>query len=392
MHRRRAPHHRLDPDQRRDGGGADPRRAARAQAAPTEAAQGRPRPLVYPFDPGARVGRGDVHAHADPRRCGTSIARARRGSSRSTTSSSHDIRGDDARAVARRRRHLRRGAARRGLRGRRAPDRRHRQERADRRAARAAACGCTSIPIARRRDGSRGMDDNGELVVSIDLGGGSLSQRGWRREAGEAPLREHLAAVLLMLCRFDPRNDILVDPMCGSGTIPIEAVLAGARDRRARRPILARARHLIAAARAAVRGREAARDRLRRRSRRARRRPRQRPRRRRREAMSPGSARTSPRCGRRRSRTSRASAAACRDDRRPAVEPAVRRAARRAPICASSTPRSPSTCQRFTGWRAGFLVGNPLLEEVFYGIVGAPRIKKPLANANLRAYFFLYEL
>ena len=70
------------------------------------------------------------------------------------------------------------------------------------------------------------MDDKGEIVVSIDLGGGSLSQRGWRREAGAAPLREHLAAVLLMLCRFDPRTDILVDPMCGSGTIPIEAVLA----------------------------------------------------------------------------------------------------------------------------------------------------------------------
>jgi 23S rRNA G2445 N2-methylase RlmL len=70
------------------------------------------------------------------------------------------------------------------------------------------------------------LSDRGELVISIDLGGGSLSQRGWRREAGEAPLREHLAAVLLVLCRFDPRRDALVDPMCGSGTIPIEAVLA----------------------------------------------------------------------------------------------------------------------------------------------------------------------
>src|SRR5262249_2502155 len=44
------------------------------------------------------------------------------------------------------------------------------------------------------------LDDAGDLVVSIDLGGGSLARRGWRREAGEAPLREHLAAVLLMLC------------------------------------------------------------------------------------------------------------------------------------------------------------------------------------------------
>src|SRR5512144_755649 len=69
------------------------------------------------------------------------------------------------------------------------------------------------------------LDDRGELVVSIDLGGGSLSQRGWRREAGEAPLREHLAAVLLMLCRFDPRKDALVDPMCGAGTFLIGGVL-----------------------------------------------------------------------------------------------------------------------------------------------------------------------
>src|SRR5206468_9314695 len=68
------------------------------------------------------------------------------------------------------------------------------------------------------------LDAAGELVISIDLGGGSLSQRGWRRDAGEAPLREHLAAVLLMLARFDPRIDTLVDPMCGAGTIPIEAV------------------------------------------------------------------------------------------------------------------------------------------------------------------------
>jgi len=50
------------------------------------------------------------------------------------------------------------------------------------------------------------------------------------------------------------------------------------------------------------------------------------------------------------------------------------------------------TCRRFAGWRAGFIVSNPLLEETFFSIVGRPRIKKPLANANLRAYFFLYDL
>ena len=37
-------------------------------------------------------------------------------------------------------------------------------------------------------------------------------------------------------------------------------------------------------------------------------------------------------------------------------------------------------------------VGNPLLEHAFMGAIGRPKIKKPLANANLRAYFYLYEL
>jgi 23S rRNA G2445 N2-methylase RlmL len=51
-----------------------------------------------------------------------------------------------------------------------------------------------------------------------------------------------------------------------------------------------------------------------------------------------------------------------------------------------------AACRRFRGWRAGFLVGSPLFEEVFGRVLGRPRIKKPLANANLRAYFLLYDL
>lgn len=70
------------------------------------------------------------------------------------------------------------------------------------------------------------LDDAGQLVVSRDLGGRSLSQRGWRLEQGEAPLREHLAAVMAIEARYDPRKDLLVDPMCGAGTIAIEAALA----------------------------------------------------------------------------------------------------------------------------------------------------------------------
>lgn len=50
-----------------------------------------------------------------------------------------------------------------------------------------------------------------------------------------------------------------------------------------------------------------------------------------------------------------------------------------------------ATCQRFRGWRAGFLVGSPRFEAVLGLTLGTPRIK-PLANANLRAYFYLYDL
>jgi 23S rRNA G2445 N2-methylase RlmL len=51
-----------------------------------------------------------------------------------------------------------------------------------------------------------------------------------------------------------------------------------------------------------------------------------------------------------------------------------------------------SSFRRFTGWRAGVLVANPIFERVAHAVLGPPRIKKPLANANLRAYFLLYEL
>lgn len=66
---------------------------------------------------------------------------------------------------------------------------------------------------------------DGVLSVSVDLAGGPMHQRGYRLEAGDAPLRENLAAVLLMLSRYDSRTDVLIDPMAGSGTIAIEAAL-----------------------------------------------------------------------------------------------------------------------------------------------------------------------
>ncbi len=63
------------------------------------------------------------------------------------------------------------------------------------------------------------------LVVSLDLAGRPMNQRGYRTERGIAPLRENLAAVLVMLARYDSRKEPLVDMMAGSGTIAIEAAL-----------------------------------------------------------------------------------------------------------------------------------------------------------------------
>lgn len=69
-------------------------------------------------------------------------------------------------------------------------------------------------------------DDEGEaILVSIDLAGRPMHQRGYRTASGEAPLREDLAANLVMLSRFDARSEVLIDPLGGSGTLAIEAAL-----------------------------------------------------------------------------------------------------------------------------------------------------------------------
>lgn len=60
-------------------------------------------------------------------------------------------------------------------------------------------------------------------VVGIDIGGGARHRRGARVAMGPAPLRETMAAQLVMLSRWDARTEPLVDPMAGGGTIPIEA-------------------------------------------------------------------------------------------------------------------------------------------------------------------------
>ncbi|MGD0675691.1 MAG: THUMP domain-containing protein [Polyangiaceae bacterium] len=62
--------------------------------------------------------------------------------------------------------------------------------------------------------------DNATLY--LDVGGASLHERGWRTQAGVAPLRETLAAAVVRLSGWD-RERPFMDPMCGAGTIAIEA-------------------------------------------------------------------------------------------------------------------------------------------------------------------------
>lgn len=234
------------------------------------------------------------------------------------------------------------------------------------------------------------LDDRGELVVSIDLGGGSLSHRGWRREAGAAPLREHLAAVLLMLCRFDPRRDALVDPMCGAGTLPIEALCAARAEprpapalaplglARPAAPLFPDADPLVIGCDVDLDVLAAARDNGR--------------------AAGVADRVTWQRCDIARLGPELVQRIA-RERGRPAAgaggvivaNPPYGERMDAYDLDALYTALA-ATCRRFSGWRAGFLVGTPRFEEIVSARLGPPRIKKPLANASLRAYFYLYDL
>ncbi len=237
------------------------------------------------------------------------------------------------------------------------------------------------------------MDDAGDIVVSLDLGGGSLSQRGWRTEQVEAPMREHLAAVLLMLARFDPRHDVLVDPMCGSGTIPIEAALAARGTGRARTPpcpalaeawptqppapLFADANPVVigsdldlgAVVAAKQNGTSAGMDGaitwrrgdLR--------------------GLTPGEITA---IASERGRTFERGLVLCNPpygERLDVVD-----------LRLLYGDLADWLCTLGPGWRAGFIVDNPDFEPAMGRVLRAdPRIKKPLANGNLRSYFYLYE-
>lgn len=100
------------------------------------------------------------------------------------------------------------------------------------------------VDVMRARTGSRPDVDveapdlrlslvlrKGRAIVSIDLGGGPMHRRGWRSKQGEAPLKENLAAAVLLRGQW-PKvyadGGSLLDPMCGSGTLLIEGALMAA--------------------------------------------------------------------------------------------------------------------------------------------------------------------
>lgn len=66
--------------------------------------------------------------------------------------------------------------------------------------------------------------DNNHCQISLDTSGERLDRRGYRLESGKAPLRETLAAALLQWAKWTPKQPLL-NPMCGSGTLAIEAAL-----------------------------------------------------------------------------------------------------------------------------------------------------------------------
>ncbi len=96
----------------------------------------------------------------------------------------------------------------------------------------------------RQRDGSRPDVDTDEpdvrinlrlrrdrATLSLDLAGSPLHRRGWREVQGEAPLKENLAAAMLLRAgwpKLYAEGGALLDPMCGSGTLLVEGALMAA--------------------------------------------------------------------------------------------------------------------------------------------------------------------
>ena len=85
---------------------------------------------------------------------------------------------------------------------------------------------------ARRRYGPEAgllvRREGGRATLSVEAAGEPLFRRGWRARVGAAPLRETLAAGILLACEWSGDRPFL-DPMCGSGTLAVEAALMAGR-------------------------------------------------------------------------------------------------------------------------------------------------------------------
>jgi len=93
---------------------------------------------------------------------------------------------------------------------------------------------CGSRPVVEKKQPDFQVHINihhNQASISLDLSGESLHRRGYRLQHSGAPLKEHLAAALLVQAGWEPHKDSarrLIDPMCGSGTFAIEAAMMAA--------------------------------------------------------------------------------------------------------------------------------------------------------------------
>lgn len=84
---------------------------------------------------------------------------------------------------------------------------------------------CQTLPETGAEFPIRIQIENDIVTLSIDASGSGLNKRGYRAHMDRAPLRETLAAGLILLSRWRPSEDVLIDPLCGTGTLLIEAGL-----------------------------------------------------------------------------------------------------------------------------------------------------------------------
>lgn len=84
---------------------------------------------------------------------------------------------------------------------------------------------CHSLPETGALFPIRVQIENDMVTFSIDASGSGLNKRGYRAHMDAAPIRETLAAGLILLSHWNPERDTLIDPLCGTGTLLIEAGL-----------------------------------------------------------------------------------------------------------------------------------------------------------------------